>query len=58
MIDQVEDKVKMLAEADPEAKRPLYAALGLRLTYVCDGNSVRVESQAGSWGLDRVGGGT
>jgi hypothetical protein len=33
MVGDVEDKVRMLAEADPVAKSALYSALGIRLTY-------------------------
>ncbi|HEY1826716.1 MAG TPA: hypothetical protein VGF87_01780 [Acidimicrobiales bacterium] len=58
MIDQVEDGVKMLSDADPEAKSHLYNALGIRLTYDSERNCVTVEAKPGSWGLDRVGGGT
>jgi hypothetical protein len=58
MIDEVEDKVRMLAEADPETKNALYAALGIRLTYEPERNAVLVEAQPTSWALDRVGGPT
>jgi hypothetical protein len=58
MVDEVEDKVKMLAEADPEAKAALYSALGIRLTYDHQRKVIAVESQPRSWALDRVGGGT
>ena len=58
MIEQVEDGVKMLSEAEPEAKNALYAALGIRLTYDPERKRVTVEAQPNSWGLDRVGGGT
>jgi hypothetical protein len=58
LFDEVEDSVKMLAEADPETKSALYAALGIRLTYDSDRKRVTVEAQPRSWGLGRVGGGT
>jgi site-specific DNA recombinase len=58
MVDNVEDKVRMLAEADPATKTALYAALGVRLTYDHQRKTMVVESQPRSWALDRVGGGT
>jgi len=58
MVADVEDKVRMLAEADPAAKMALYAALGVRLTYDHQRKTMLVESQPSSWALDRVGGGT
>lgn len=57
MIDEVEDKVRMLTEADPAAKNALYATLGIRLTYDPERNAVLVEARPRSWALDRVGGG-
>jgi hypothetical protein len=56
MIEQVEDGVKMLSEADPEAKNALYAALGIRLTYDPERNRVTVEAQPSLRALGRVGG--
>jgi hypothetical protein len=58
MIDQVEDKIRMLAEANTVAKSALYGALGIGLTYDPRRESVLVESRTDSWALDRVGGGT
>jgi site-specific DNA recombinase len=58
LIDSVEDKVRMLTEADTEDKAALYAELGIRLTYDPNRKVVNVEAQPDSWALDRVGGGT
>ena len=57
MIDEIEDKVRMLAEADPAAKIAVYTALGIRLTYHPERNAVLVEAQPPPWALERVGGG-
>jgi hypothetical protein len=56
MVDEVEDTVRMLAEADPEAKATLYSALGIRLAYDHKRKVMTVESQPRSWAIDRVGG--
>ena len=52
MVSEVEDKVKMLSEADPEAKATLFSALGIRLTYHDQQKVIAVESQPGSWPLN------
>lgn len=59
MIDAVEDKVRMLAEADPITKAALYASFGLTLTYEHDRRVVWVEALPTALGTnERVGGGT
>jgi len=45
MIEAVEDKVQMLAKADPTTKAALYASLGITLTYEHDHRMVSVEVQ-------------
>ena len=59
MVDAVEDKVQMLADADPVTKAALYASLGLSLTYEHDRRAVIVEARPDiSCANERVGGGT
>jgi len=59
MVDAVEDKVRMLADADPGTKAALYASLGLTLTYEHDRRVVTVEARPEpSCANERVGGGT
>jgi site-specific DNA recombinase len=59
MVDAVEDKVQMLAEADPSTKAALYASLGITLTYEHDRRVVTVEARPESpCANERVGGGT
>jgi hypothetical protein len=43
------DEVRMLSDADAEAKSALYAALGIRLTYDPHKRTVIVEAQPGPW---------
>jgi len=58
LIDAVEDKVRMLANADPITKAALYTSLGLTLTYEHDRRVVRVEALPTALGTnERVGGG-
>ena len=47
----------MLTDADIETK-PLYNALGIRLTSVPERKTVAVELQRETWALERVGGPT
>jgi len=59
IVDSVEDKTRMLADADPITKAALYADLGITLTYEPDRRVVVVESRPKKlWAKDRVGEGT
>ncbi len=49
MIDAVEDKLRLLSEADTEAKAALYSALGIRLTFDHRQRVVTVESEPDVW---------
>jgi hypothetical protein len=42
LVDAVEDKVRLLAEADPKIKAALYASLGLSLCYEHDRRVITV----------------
>jgi site-specific DNA recombinase len=55
MIDEIEDQVRMLAEADPVAKKALYADLGIQLTYEPERNKVLVEAKpTAPWALEAL----
>jgi hypothetical protein len=57
MVDVVEDKVQMLAEADPSTKAALYASRGITLTYEHDRRVVALETRPESpCANERVGG--
>jgi hypothetical protein len=57
MVDAVEDKVRLLADADPKTKAALYAGLGISLCYEHDRRVVTVEAcQPGHVHNERVGG--
>ena len=59
MVDAVEDKVRLLADADPKTKAALYASLGVSLCYEHDRRVVTVEArQPGHVHNERVGGTT
>jgi hypothetical protein len=58
MVSEVEDKVKMLSEADPEAKATLFSALGIRLTYHDQQKSDRCGIPTRVMAFERLGGGT
>jgi hypothetical protein len=59
MVDAVEDKVRLLADADPKTKASLYASVGVSLCYEHDRRVVTVETrQPGHVHNERVGGGT
>lgn len=59
MVEAVEDKTRMLADADPITKATLYADLGITLTYEPDRRVVVVEAQPRElWAKERVGEGT
>jgi hypothetical protein len=45
MVDAVEDKVRLLADADPTTKAALYASLGVSLCYEHDRSVVTVENR-------------
>jgi hypothetical protein len=49
--------VKLLVDAEPEAKAALYVDLGVRLTYDFTRKIVAGEPQPAPWALERVGGG-
>ncbi len=59
MVDAVEDKVRLLADADPKTEAALYASLGVSLCYEHDRRVVTVEArQPGHVHNERVGGTT
>jgi site-specific DNA recombinase len=59
MVDAVEDKVQLLADADATTKAALYGSLGISLCYEHDRRVVTVEArQPGHVHNERVGGGT
>jgi hypothetical protein len=54
MVEAVEGKVQMLADADPTTKAYLYATLGITLTYQHDRRVVTAEARPASHVLTSV----
>ena len=55
LVRQLKDIVAVLADADPEDRRAIYAELGVNLTYHPDGR-IRVGAGAGVLGVGVEGG--